>query len=212
MLGGFLEINLPTPEPEGRTPTSRQAHEMKDERPQTRDRTDRAGTHHRTKAPTSDAKEEPVIVIDEQNGHIYALAIAAASAFAFQAMFSAIFAVYVVMFPVMYLYAVQTCPSNRSFDAKRELKRVLRGDHLAEDDPNKPRGFFQRAMAKTRATVATELSTGMGYEITMYNMLGACTLAAVRVPAADTDCFWIGAFGKWRYIGQRQIPDDGKMD
>lgn len=42
--------------------------------------------------------------------------------------------------PLFYLYLVQTCPPIASFDAKKELKRVLRGHHLPEDHPNKPKG------------------------------------------------------------------------
>ena len=37
------------------------------------------------------------------------------------------FGLYIIAFPLVYLYAVQQCPSNDSFDAKKELKRVLRG-------------------------------------------------------------------------------------
>jgi len=40
---------------------------------------------------------------------------------------SAMFAVWIVAFPLVYFYAVQQCPSDESFDAKKELKRVLRG-------------------------------------------------------------------------------------
>lgn len=40
---------------------------------------------------------------------------------------SAVFSLYILLFPIGYLYAAQTCPSEESFDAKKELKRVMRG-------------------------------------------------------------------------------------
>lgn len=42
-------------------------------------------------------------------------------------LYSAMFALWIAAFPLIYLYAVQQCPSDESFDAKKELKRVLRG-------------------------------------------------------------------------------------
>ena len=49
---------------------------------------------------------------------------------------------YLILLPLVYFYGLQTCPTVESFDAKKELKRVLRGHHLPEDHPNKPKGFF----------------------------------------------------------------------
>lgn len=59
------------------------------------------------------------------------------------------------MLPLFYLYLVQTCPSPATFDAERELKRVLRGHYLPEDNPEKPRGWLQETMASVTASVAT---------------------------------------------------------
>jgi hypothetical protein len=42
-------------------------------------------------------------------------------------LYNAMFALWIVAFPLIYIYAVQQCPSDASFDAKKELKRVLRG-------------------------------------------------------------------------------------
>lgn len=42
-------------------------------------------------------------------------------------LYNALFAVWIVAFPLVYLYAAKQCPSDESFDAKKELKRVLRG-------------------------------------------------------------------------------------
>jgi hypothetical protein len=61
--------------------------------------------------------------------------------------------------PLLYLYLVQHCPANATFDAKKELKRVMRGYWLPDDDPNKPRGFINETLARLNATVTTELGT-----------------------------------------------------
>lgn len=42
-------------------------------------------------------------------------------------LFSAMWFLWIIAFPVIILYAIQQCPSDASFDAKKELKRVLRG-------------------------------------------------------------------------------------
>jgi hypothetical protein len=42
-------------------------------------------------------------------------------------LYSVLFAAWIVAFPLAYLYAASQCPSDSSFDAKKELKRVLRG-------------------------------------------------------------------------------------
>lgn len=41
--------------------------------------------------------------------------------------------------PLAGLYLMSTCPSDDSFEGKRELKRVLRGEKLPEDHPDKPK-------------------------------------------------------------------------
>ncbi len=82
-------------------------------------------------------------------------------------LFTAVFFVYMVTIPILFLYMVQTCPEESTFDAKKELKRVLRGYHLPEDHPEKPKGFWKETLARVTASVVTELSTGLGYEISM---------------------------------------------
>lgn len=108
---------------------------------------------------------------------------------------------YVLALPVLYVYGVQTCPADDSFDAKRELKRVMRGHHLPDDHPDKPRGFLSETLARLQATVTAEVATGfMGYEVTMINLAGAAKVASVRVPAAKMDYFWVGVVGRWFYV------------
>ena len=55
------------------------------------------------------------------------LALLSVSLIVMKILYSAMFAVWIAVFPLAYLYVVQKCPSDESFDAKKELKRVLRG-------------------------------------------------------------------------------------
>ena len=51
-----------------------------------------------------------------------------------------------LLLPFLYFYAVTTCPSTESFDPKKELKRVMRGAHLPEEQ--QPKGFFEQGFHK----------------------------------------------------------------
>ena len=110
--------------------------------------------------------------------------------------------------PIAYLYMVQTCPSEQSFDVRKELKRVMRGHHLPDEHPDKPKGFLAETAARLAATVTTEIATGMGYEVTVYNLQRAALVVWVRVPAAKMDYYWVGAFSHWRFIYSAEILDD----
>lgn len=114
---------------------------------------------------------------------------------------------YLLALPLLYFYAVQNCPSMESFDAKKELKRVLRGHHLPEDHPNKPKGFLEELAARVTATVTTEIATFPGYEVDMTSLAGAAWIADVRIPTAKLQCYWIGVFHKWYYITSYEIPE-----
>lgn len=114
---------------------------------------------------------------------------------------------YLLALPLLYLYAVQTCPTMDSFDAKKELKRVLRGAHLPEDHPNKPKGLLEELAARVAASVTTELATFPGYELDMTSLGGAVWIADVRVPSAKLQGYWVGAFNKWYYITSYEIPE-----
>lgn len=109
---------------------------------------------------------------------------------------------YIAALPLVYFYAVQTCPALESFDAKRELKRVMRG---ADDPADKPRGLIRNRLNRLGANITTEVASAFGYEVTLYNFLGAANVAAFRVPALETDYFWVGCFGRWTYMGCREI-------
>ena len=125
----------------------------------------------------------------------------------------AFFQIYLlVAVPIMFVYLALNCPSNESFDAKFHLKRVLSGQELPDDHPNKPRGFLGRALAGVNATLLTQISTGMGYEITYFNGIFA-TAIKVRVPAANGDFYWVGINRKWYYVFSTEInPTRGKYD
>ena len=119
---------------------------------------------------------------------------------------SALFLVWVLAFPLVYLYGVQTCPTNASFDAKKELKRVMRGHQLPEDHPDKPKGWLAENLARVAASVTTELATGLsGYEVEMWDVAGAAKVATVRVASINAECVWIGWFGRWTYVYQREM-------
>jgi len=108
----------------------------------------------------------------------------------------------ILVLPLLYFYAAANCPSNESFEAKRELKRVMRGAHLPEE--HQPKGFFEQGLNRLAASVTAELATSLGYEIRINDYFGAAKVAAVKVPVAGAEYYWIGVVGKWRYIGQRE--------
>lgn len=106
-----------------------------------------------------------------------------------------------------FLVLHSTCPLDSTFDAKKELKRVLRGVHLSDDDPNKPKTWLEKATAKITASLATELATGLGYEITFMHLYGFATIAIVTVNAANLQCYWIGTVNKWIYVCEKNLKD-----
>ena len=116
--------------------------------------------------------------------------------------------VYILVLPLLYFYLLSTCPSEQSFDAKKELKRVLRGHHLPEDHPDKPKGFLGQTLARINASVATELATGLGYEVTLIPLAAAAIVVCVRVPTVRHDFYWIGAAHKWWYVYSTEMRED----
>ena len=152
--------------------------------------------------------EEPILSDFEQMELVkYALMFLGISA-AIKAIFSVLAVFYVVAFPLLYFYMLGNCPKEDSFDAKKELKRVLRGKHLPETHPDKPKGFLERAAARIAASVATEISTLPGYELEMLNLGGAAIVVTMKIPTSNLICYWIGAMGKWNYVTSRKIPSN----
>jgi hypothetical protein len=102
--------------------------------------------------------------------------------------------------PAVYMVLVQTCPKPESFDAKKELKRILRGHHLPDHHPDKPKGLLSETLARITASVATELATLPGYEVTTIGLAGAAWIACARVPSVEMDYYWIGLHHTWYYL------------
>lgn len=116
----------------------------------------------------------------------------------------------VLVFPAVYVYLVHTCPKEASFEAKRQLKRVLRGDHLNEDDPNKPKGYLESMVARASASVSAETAALTGYSQEMTNYGGAIILASLVVPSQKVQVYWVGVLGQWRYAYTRSLTADSK--
>jgi hypothetical protein len=153
-----------------------------------------------TKAPDDASSQEPIMSDFEQKELVkYALICVAVSA-AVKAIFSMLFVFYLLAAPLLYFYALQQCPLESSFEAKKELKRVFRGHHLPKENPDKPKGFLEGMAARVAASVTTELATLPGYQVTMTNLAGAAIVSSVTVPTVKMECYWVGAFGKWYYI------------
>lgn len=58
-----------------------------------------------------------------------------------------------LLLPFLYFYAASTCPTTDSFDPKKELKRVMRGAHLPEEQ--QPKGFFEQGLNRLAASIST---------------------------------------------------------
>ena len=115
-------------------------------------------------------------------------------------------------FPALFLYLRHTCPSKESFDKRKELKRVLRGHHLADDHPDKPKGYLESIMAKATASVTAETAVLSGTEVQLTSYQGACILVELKVPTINVIFYWIGIAGSWRYLFSRKIDGSTKTD
>jgi hypothetical protein len=111
----------------------------------------------------------------------------------------------VVVLPLLYGYLYSTCPPIDSFDAKQQLKRVLRGYHLPDAHPSKPKGLLEEWTARLTATVTTELATLPGYSVEMMPLGGAIIWTSMSVPTANLQCYWVGANHQWYYVGSREL-------
>ena len=114
------------------------------------------------------------------------------------------FLLFFLVVPGLYFYLSSTCPPNNTFDTKKEVKRVLRGYHLPDDHPSKPKkgNFIEKWTYKITASVATELGTAAGgYSMEMIPLLwGVATYTTVDIPALSMRCEWIGIHDKWYHI------------
>jgi hypothetical protein len=112
--------------------------------PKTTARSSSSTSRSSTGAGATSDTSAGTLSLEENKELLKYVAYAIGGAVAFRLIFSAMFGLYVLAFPIVYLYLVQNCPKIESFNAKKELKRVLRGVHLAEDDPNKPKVSLEK--------------------------------------------------------------------
>jgi len=105
--------------------------------------------------------------------------------------------------PALFIMKTASPPPDE-FDVKKELKRVLRGHHLPEDHPEKPKNWLQKQVNRVAASVTSEVALGIGgHQTREYDVLGIVKFVHVEVFAAEMDCYWVGAFGKWTPVSQR---------
>jgi hypothetical protein len=160
---------------------------------------------HVVVAAEEDAGEKNIIT-DNHTKEMVKYALMGIGAFCLlRAVVSTFLVVWVVLFPLAYVYLLQTCPLPESFDGKKELKRVLRGNHLPEDHPDKPKGYFGKMAAKVTASVTAEMATLPGYEQEMTPYGGAAIVARMKVPSAQIEYYWVGAAGEWRYVYSNEV-------
>ena len=120
--------------------------------------------------------------------------------------YSTIAAFVIVAFPFVWLYAKQTCPKEESFDVKKELKRVLRGYHLPDTHPDKPKGYFESITARVTASVTAEIATlPGGVQVVKRPLWGVAIITTAQVPNTNMQYMWIGAFGTWYYINGKAL-------
>ncbi|KAL7544227.1 hypothetical protein ACHAWF_007609, partial [Thalassiosira exigua] len=163
------------------------------------------GPNRRSGASPAASPAAPAPISDEENQLLLQYGMMVVGALiALKVVLAAANVLALLLVPALYLYVAAHCPGNGSFDAKRELKRVMRGAHLPEEA--QPKGFFEQGLNRIAASVTAELATSLGYEVRISDFAGAAKMAAVKVPVAGAEFYWIGVIGKWRYCGQRDIP------
>mmetsp|Transcript_26037 Transcript_26037/g.30239 ORF Transcript_26037/g.30239 Transcript_26037/m.30239 type:complete len:317 (-) Transcript_26037:1745-2695(-) len=112
------------------------------------------------------------------------------------------------LMPIVVLYAMSDCPTEETFDAKKEMKRVLRGKHLPENHPDKPAdNWLSNTITRVTASITAEVATSLGYEISFFSISGICKLATVTVPSLSQELYWVGIFGQWRYVLSRDLKE-----
>jgi len=111
-----------------------------------------------------------------------------------------------LLLPLLYFYASSNCPRTDSFDAKKELKRVMRGAHLPEEQ--QPKSWVEKNLNRIAASISTELATSLGYEVRVTDYFGVARVSAVKVPVAGYEYYWIGIINRWQYIGARELKSN----
>jgi hypothetical protein len=161
---------------------------------------------NKTENVVDEAKE---FLSDEENRPLvqYGL-MAIGGAVAIRMVMSMLSSFAILLLPLLYFYLVSSCPKASSFDGRKELKRVLRGKHLPESHPEKPKSSFEKLAAKVTASVTTELATLPGYDLEMtpfFKPNPAVILSIMTVPTISAQYIWVGANGKWHFLFAREV-------
>jgi len=147
---------------------------------------------------TSSSTVIPEGLTDEQNQQLIKLAmIVIGIATLFRILYSAYF---VLAAPVVTLYLMNTCPKTDTFDAKKELKRVLRGEYMPDNHREKPKNWLEETVTRLQATVTAEVATGLGHEVFFTNIFGLCILVTVHIPVMKIKLYYVGICDRWRYV------------
>ncbi|KAK3235477.1 hypothetical protein CYMTET_54327 [Cymbomonas tetramitiformis] len=99
--------------------------------------------------------------------------------------------------------AAATLPPDSAFEAKKELKRAMRRDHLQENHPEKPKGWFAKTALRMAASIGVEIASVAGYTQDVYQYYGVVKLAIVTLDMTKQRFYWIGFFNKYHFIGSR---------
>jgi hypothetical protein len=127
-----------------------------------------------------------------------------------QSLSRAFFSVCMVLLPGLYTYLFYTCPKEESFDVRKELKRVLRGYHLSDDHPDKPKGYLESVMARAVASVTVESTVLTGYKLELTSYRGAFIVAKLKLPSKEMEVYWIGIARQWHHVYTRNLGDNSK--
>eukprot|EP00518_Triparma_eleuthera_P005631 CAMPEP_0182453730 /NCGR_PEP_ID=MMETSP1319-20130603/671_1 /TAXON_ID=172717 /ORGANISM="Bolidomonas pacifica, Strain RCC208" /LENGTH=271 /DNA_ID=CAMNT_0024651683 /DNA_START=150 /DNA_END=963 /DNA_ORIENTATION=+ len=99
------------------------------------------------------------------------------------------------------LYLVFKNTQPKDFDAKKELKRVLRKENLPDSHPDKPKGWLGKMATKAAASLAGEAMTAAGYKVRHDEFLGCIRIAMVELDLDGSTCMWIGCLNKVEEAG-----------
>mmetsp|Transcript_25818 Transcript_25818/g.55224 ORF Transcript_25818/g.55224 Transcript_25818/m.55224 type:complete len:256 (+) Transcript_25818:1430-2197(+) len=200
--------------------SSQQSQRGRDPPPQRR-QTNAGNTNTTTTSSSNNNNDTEIVPQKLANDAFVAISALVGAVLVLRAL-AASLAAYGFLLPILYLYGLGTRPAFSSFDAKRELQSVLRGDHdggsnkdnvsgnsTASDNStannNKElKGMFARFLAEGKAMVASELLMLPGYEKQTTDVAGAAYVTTLFLPTVDKEYTWIGCNHHWYYWGSRE--------
>eukprot|EP00980_Cylindrotheca_fusiformis_P009825 scaffold2164_cov106-Cylindrotheca_fusiformis.AAC.8 len=164
------------------------------------------------KSNTSENVDPKDFLSDERNQPIFQYAIMAiGAAVVIKLLVGMMSSFAILLLPLLYFYLVTNCPKESSFDVRKELKRVMRGNHLPESHPEKPKSWLEKQAARVTASVTTELATLPGYDMEMtpfFKPTPAVILTIVTVPTLGAQYYWVGAHGEWYFLFAREVQTE----